>query len=127
MREEENYLIHYGVLGMKWGLRKERKAWEKEVKSNWKAEKAKAKGDRSYKNSSAYKSARSERRKVVGAHLLSISPWDRNYMYGQYKKNGKSASETFLRFEGNVLARNLISESISAVGRKIAMKKLGLS
>lgn len=117
MENSNDYLIHYGVLGMKWGLRKDRKAWEKNVKRNWAQEKAKGKKDSSYKKTEAYKNARSERLKILGAHAIAGS-WGRNYMYGQYVKNGKSATETALREIGNKTIINVASAAVNTAVTK---------
>lgn len=60
--DEENYLCHHGVLGMKWGRRKERKKAKKDTLKNYKSDK----GPKRFKvmnaaNSAARSYFRSER------------------------------------------------------------------
>ena len=120
------YLMHYGVLGMKWGVRKKKdrplgnrayaKQQDKLSKQNWKATKAKVKSGELSKTSSAYKRARSIRRRYQiqsAIQKMSMTPGER----GKYMRRiGMNATRGRKRRVSDKYIRNA-SKQAKAMSR----------
>lgn len=123
----DQYLAHYGVLGMKWGVRKQRKELKAEKKAHKRAIKdadskeARAQAKAKYKEFK--RGGRSKGQRVADA-LFANSTDVRAYM-----KQGKSHGEAFLRsWADNAITYGAIS-ALASVGKqavtRVAAKKVG--
>ncbi len=84
---ESNYLAHYGVLGMKWGVRRERKRLERENKRDLKWAKTKgAKITSKVQKSVSKDMARFEKNELAGQSVLNKSGKLSKTYVNQYNK-----------------------------------------
>lgn len=136
-------LMHYGVKGMKWGVRRaqkkqlraDREAYDQKRKDDWKAAKAKAKSfdtkteRKKYKSSSEYLKAKvgNRNRKNERAYLTK---GQRDKLYNDVENEGKNYNTSFkqrriksaLISEARYLVANRAGAAVAAVATPIAVK-----
>ena len=125
-------LAHYGVKGMKWGVRRqerkqlraERKAYDKKRIETYKAEKQKAKGNRSYKRSRAYKDAKNDydNYKTESKYLRGRN---RDRLYRDVKA-GKDYTNSFTKYNTRELFTSvgiIAAAKLAPAGGLVALNK----
>lgn len=129
-------LYHYGVKGMKWGVRKaithnpvtkaftrnvSRKATtqrhNRQIKERYKQAKSDVKSGKLSKDSSQYKSARNARIKNIAGRtaVLGMSKAEQGYYY-QMRNKGKSKVEAGLKTLGKATINTAVVAGLVAVG-----------
>lgn len=106
MKNEEDYLLHYGVLGMKWGVRRANRGSSKSTSS-------KRKKKESVKNLSDEELNRRIRRLRMEKE------------YNDLKGRGSSKAKKAMSAVGNFLMRDIVASTASGIGRDIARNYLG--
>ena len=149
---EANYLMHHGVKGMKWGVRKKpdvsqsgtnfsygtaktrwganrqrTKAHNKSIKSTYKQAKSDVKSGKISKESQEYKSARSARRKnLAGRAAAKVGGFGKANQgrYYAHRDSGKSVAESALRTYGNKAVKAAVVGTAVTIAGKAAVKSL---
>lgn len=115
MNDTEDFLAHYGVKGMRWGVRKDRRAKSGAAKPAYKgASRGKAPGTRSY---DVKKLNNRELKKVVERMKL-----EQEYarLNSPKKKKGKSFVTNYLKTEGGKLFKQYVTPASIGVGVGVA-------
>ena len=135
-----NYLAHYGVKGMKWGVRKRRdpvtkwgqrrataRAHNEQIKSEWERQKSLQKQGKVSKSDASYQNARSARtRNLAGRAAATSTGFGKSLQgrYYQHRENGKSVTEAALRTYGRQLAVTVAAGTALNVGRNLVAQYL---
>lgn len=111
----QSYLVHYGVKGMKWGVRKKREPVTKwgqrrartnlhnqEIKDRWERAKADVESGKLSKTSSQYRKARFDRAKNLGgrAAVSLVAGKSAQGRYYQYRDKGETKTKSLLKTIG---------------------------
>lgn len=135
-----NYLAHYGVKGMKWGVRKRRdpvtkwgqrrataRAHNEQIKSEWERQKSLQKQGKVSKSDASYQNARSARTRNLAGRAAATSVGFGKSLQGRYyqhRENGKSVTEAALRTYGRQLAVSVAAGTALNVGRNLVAQYL---
>lgn len=135
-----NYLAHYGVKGMKWGVRKKRdpvtkwgqrrataRAHNEQIKSEWERQKSLQKQGKVSKSDASYQNARSARTRNLAGRAAATSVGFGKSLQGRYyqhRENGKSVTEAALRTYGRQLAVTVAAGTALNVGRNLVAQYL---
>ena len=135
-----NYLAHYGVKGMKWGVRKRRdpvtkwgqrrataRAHNEQIKSEWERQKSLQKQGKVSKSDASYQNARSARTRNLAGRAAATSVGFGKSLQGRYyqhRENGKSVTEAALRTYGRQLAVTVAAGTALNVGRNLVAQYL---
>lgn len=122
----QSYLAHYGVKGMKWGVRKKREPvtkWgqrrartnlhNREIKDRWERAKEDVESGKLSKTSSQYRKARFDRAKNLGgrAAVSLVAGKSAQGRYYQYRDKGETKAKSLLKTIGR---QSLSSAAIRA-------------
>lgn len=140
MLHYNNYLTHYGVKGMKWGVRKRRdpvtkwgqrrataRAHNEQIKSEWERQKSLQKQGKVSKSDASYQNARSARTRNLAGRAAATSVGFGKSLQGRYyqhRENGKSVTEAALRTYGRQLAVTVAAGTALNVGRNLVAQYL---
>ena len=140
MLHYNNYLAHYGVKGMKWGVRKRRdpvtkwgqrrataRAHNEQIKSEWERQKSLQKQGKVSKSDASYQNARSARTRNLAGRAAATSVGFGKSLQGRYyqhRENGKSVTEAALRTYGRQLAVTVAAGTALNVGRNLVAQYL---
>ena len=135
-----NYLAHYGVKGMKWGVRKRRdpvtkwgqrraiaRAHNEQIKSEWERQKNLQKQGKVSKSDASYQNARSARTRNLAGRAAATSVGFGKSLQGRYyqhRENGKSVTEAALRTYGRQVAVSVAAGAALNVGRTLVTQYL---
>lgn len=135
-----DYLAHYGVKGMKWGVRKKRepvtkwgqrrataRAHNEKIKSEWQRQKSLQKQGKVSKSDASYRNARRARtRNIVGRVAAGSTGFGKSLQgrYYQHRENGKSITEAALRTYGRQVAVGFAAGTAFNVGRNLVAQYL---
>lgn len=135
-----DYLAHYGVKGMKWGVRKKRdpvtkwgqrrattRAHNEKIKSEWQRQKSLQKQGKVSKSDASYQNARRARtRNLAGRAAAASTGFGKSLQgrYYQHRENGKSVTEAALRTYGRQVAVSVAAGAALNVGRTLVTQYL---
>lgn len=115
VEQGKDYLEHYGVKGMKWGIRKDRKSRSRSAES---AEVQRLRGKKAFELSDDDLRKVSSRIELEKRYTSSVTPTSKKIINEAVKKSSKTLLAAGLTWAGTKAAKAIVSLALTAYNKK---------